>query len=118
MRIVLLVGLLCGVVPGTAGAQSIAHGKYLVEQVGMCSDCHTPRDATGRSIADQALHGAPLDFRPLQPMPIAEAAPALAGLPAHYTPVQVAAFLQTGKRPDGSMPRPPMPHYRLSEQDA
>jgi hypothetical protein len=30
----------------------------------------------------------------------------------------MVTFLETGKRPDGSMPRPPMPPYRFSHEDA
>jgi mono/diheme cytochrome c family protein len=84
----------------------------------MCGDCHTPRDATGQLIAEKTLSGAPIGFRPMQPMPFGEQAPKLAGLPDHYTPAQMATFLQTGKRPDGSMALPPMPPYRLSKEDA
>lgn len=101
-----------------AGAQSVDRGKYLVERVGMCNDCHTPRDAKGGLIATAALKGAPIGFRPLAEMPWADHAPSIAGLPASWTPAQMAHFLQTGKRPDGSSPRPPMPEYRLSQQDA
>ncbi|MBN8929302.1 MAG: hypothetical protein BGO51_11920 [Rhodospirillales bacterium 69-11] len=101
-----------------AAAQGLARGKYLVEQVGMCGDCHTPRDAKGQPIADRHLTGAPIGFRPLHPMPFAEHAPSLVGLPAHYTPAQFATFLETGKRPDGSMTLPPMPPYRFSKEDA
>jgi cytochrome c553 len=113
-----MIGLLCGLLPTAAGAQSLAHGKYLAQQLGMCGDCHTPRDATGQLIVDRTLHGAPIGFRPLHPMPFAEQAPALAGLPAHYTAAQTATFLETGKRPDGSMAKPPMPPYRMSKADA
>jgi mono/diheme cytochrome c family protein len=118
MRSTLIIGLLCAAVPAAAGAQSLEHGKYLVERVGMCGDCHTPRDATGQTIAAQALQGAPLGFRPMHPMPFAEQAPSIAGLPAHYAPAQVATFLETGKRPDGSTAKPPMPPYRMSKTDA
>jgi mono/diheme cytochrome c family protein len=118
MRSILLIGLLGAVAPAAAHAQSIERGKYLVERVGMCSDCHTPRDATGQTIAAQALQGAPISFRPMHSMPFAEQAPSIAGLPTHYSPVQVATFLQTGKRLDGSMARPPMPPYRMSKTDA
>jgi mono/diheme cytochrome c family protein len=99
-------------------AQSVERGKYLVERVGMCNDCHTPRDAKGILIAAEALKGAPIGFRPVAEMPWADHAPPIAGLPAGWTPAQTAHFLQTGKRPDGSMPRPPMPEYRLSREDA
>lgn len=103
---------------GEAAAQNVARGKYLVDQVGMCGDCHTPRDATGQPIMDKRLTGAPIGFRPTQPMPFADHAPSLVGVPAHYTPAQFATFLETGKRPDGSMALPPMPTYRLSKEDA
>jgi cytochrome c553 len=118
MRFILLIGLACAALPAAAGAQSLARGKYIVEHVGMCVDCHTPRDPSGQPIATQHLHGAPIGFRPMHPMPFAEQAPPIAGLPAHYTPAQMATFLQTGVRPDGSMARPPMPPYRLSKDDA
>jgi mono/diheme cytochrome c family protein len=52
------------------------------------------------------------------PPPLANFAPALAGGPANYTEEQFISFLQTGVRPDGSHPRPPMPPYRLNEEDA
>ena len=114
----IVAGLLSVMLPITAGAQSVTHGKYLVQQVGMCGDCHTPRDATGHLLAEQALQGAPIGVRPVRPMPFAEQAPSLAGLPTHYTAAQMAAFLQTGQRPDGTMAKPPMPPYRLSKADA
>jgi mono/diheme cytochrome c family protein len=101
-----------------ADAQSVERGKYLVERVGMCNDCHTPRDAKGGLIVAENLKGAPIGFRPLATMPWADHAPPIAGLPASWTPAQMAHFLQTGKRPDGSSPRPPMPEYRLSRDDA
>ncbi|MBN8899014.1 MAG: hypothetical protein J0H35_12655, partial [Rhodospirillales bacterium] len=75
---------------GEAAAQNVARGKYLVDQVGMCGDCHTPRDATGQPIMDKRLTGAPIGFRPTQPMPFADHAPSLVGVPAHYTPAQFA----------------------------
>jgi hypothetical protein len=34
------------------------------------------------------------------------------------TEAQAITFLQTGKRPDGTQPRPPMPEFRLDEADA
>lgn len=117
MRAVLLGGVLCLAVTGVAHAQE-ARGKYIVERVGMCGDCHTPRDAKGEPIAAQALHGAPLGLRPLHPMQFAEYAPRIAGLPVNWTPQETAIFLQTGKRADGSSPLPPMPPYRLTKEDA
>jgi mono/diheme cytochrome c family protein len=118
MRRHLLTALLCLVIPTTAGAQSVARGKYLVEGTSLCNDCHTPRDEKGELIMSKSLQGAPIGFQPLHPMPFAPVAPRIAGLPANYTPAQMVTFLQTGKRPDGSMPSPPMPPYRFSREDA
>jgi cytochrome c553 len=118
MHNLLFTSLFCLALPAAAGAQSAARGQYIVERVGMCGDCHTPRDSTGQLIAAQALQGFEIGSRPVHPMPWAEFAPPIAGLPAHFAPQQMVTFLQTGKRPDGSTPRPPMPPYRLSREDA
>ncbi len=44
---------------GAAGGGSdlVAHGKYLVDHVIACPDCHTPRDSSGAPIADQYMAG-------------------------------------------------------------
>lgn len=93
-------------------------GKYLVEGIGLCADCHTQRLPTGMLDRTRDLHGATLVFAPMHPQPWAPTTPALAGLPAGYTEAQLASFLQDGLRPDGSRPLPPMPEYRLSKEDA
>ncbi len=118
MRHATLIALLCLAVPATADAQSVARGKYLVERTSMCGDCHSPRDDKGELIPGKALQGAPIGFQSLHPMPWATVAPPIAGLPAGFTPAQMVTFLQTGKRPDGTMPKPPMPEYRFSHADA
>jgi cytochrome c553 len=118
MRIIMLAATLGFIIPAAAEAQPIGRGQYIVEHVGMCNDCHTPRDEKGQLILSKALQGAPIGSTPIHPMPWADYAPPIAGLPPHFTPEQMATFLQTGKRPDGSTPRPPMPPYRLSHEDA
>lgn len=37
----------------------LAHGRYLVETMAHCAECHTPRDALGRLDATQWMAGAP-----------------------------------------------------------
>lgn len=39
-------------------AVQVARGKYLVDNVAVCSDCHTPRNAMGAPIVEQYLAGA------------------------------------------------------------
>lgn len=118
MRAVLLASLACLALPALAHAQSAQRGRYIVEHVGMCNDCHTPRTQKGDLIVAETLHGAPLGFQPIHPMPFATAAPRIAGLPAGWTLAQTATFLHTGKRPNGTNPMPPMPEYRLDTNDA
>ena len=102
-----------------SGAAQVARGKYIVEGVGVCGDCHTVHNETGEPDRTRWLMGAPLDFQPIQPMPIfAKVAPPIAGLPAGWTEAEVAKFLQTGIGRDGKPRRPPMPQYRMNPADA
>lgn len=99
------------------GEALAARGEYLVNNIGGCNDCHTPMTPQGPDMA-HALQGSTLIFAPTIPIPWAPVAPSIAGLPAGYTEEQFIAFLQTGVKPDGSHPLPPMPAFRLNEEDA
>lgn len=47
-----------------ASAQSLAErGSYLVNTIMACGNCHTPRDADGKPIAERALSGGGLTFK-------------------------------------------------------
>lgn len=99
------------------GAEQVNRGRYLVEGVGVCADCHTPRNERGEPEPGAHLAGAPIGFRPLHPMPEwAEYAPRIAGLPGIGTEDAVKLF-ETGDL-NGRRLRPPMPPYRLSREDA
>ncbi len=99
-------------------AAAVARGRYLVENVAGCADCHSARDQRGQIIVAQHLKGAPLPFAPTVPMPAwAAAAPTIAGLPG-YTDDQAVTLFTQGTRPDGQMPRPPMPQFRFTDEDA
>ena len=95
----------------------IARGKYLVEEVAKCAECHTPRDAQGQLDASRWLQGAPTWIAPVRPTPNwAYQAPALAGLLA-YSDAEVQQVLEKGKGPNGADLRPPMHIYHLSHDD-
>ena len=102
--------------PGTAA--KIARGKYLVADIGLCGDCHTPRDDRGEFIASKYLQGAVIGFKPVAPVPVwADKSPAIAGLPG-WDDTTAMRFLMTGIGYNGLPPRPPMPAYRFNRQDA
>ena len=99
------------------GQALIDRGDYLVNGVVLCGDCHTPRLENMAVDEARRLQGGQLP--PSGPPEVfATYAPPLAGGPANFSEEQFISFLQTGVRPDGSHPRPPMPPYRLNEEDA
>lgn len=94
-----------------------ARGRYLVERVAMCQDCHSPRDERGAFAPERWLMGAPLPFAPTVPMPWAPVSKPIAGLPG-LDDAQALHFLTTGALPGDRRPLPPMPDYRFSVDDA
>ena len=116
--LICVAALSAGTSLSSAKDASIERGRYLVEQVAMCADCHSPRGEKGLFITGKEYTGSPLGFAPTVPMPAwADTAPFIAGLP-NYTTEQAVTFLMTGKRPTGVPVRPPMPEYRMSQADA
>jgi mono/diheme cytochrome c family protein len=104
--------------PKAASAAVLARGKYLVENVGLCGDCHTPHNEKGEAIKEQLLQGAVLPFKPIVPMPVwADKTPAIAGLPGWEKDAAIK-FMMTGIAYNGLPGRPPMPQYRFNQTDA
>ena len=96
--------------PGSAVAETqLERGKYLVESIMGCGNCHTPVGPDG-PILDKALSGGP---------PIGEGN-AFTAVPSNITPdpetgigkwtdAQIKIAIRQGKRPDGTLIGPPMP---------
>lgn len=96
----------------------IERGRYLVEEVAKCPECHTPRKPDGELDSAAWLRGAPIWIRPVAPIANwADRAPALAGLPS-FTEAQVEKVLEDGTGPNGEALRPPMHIYHLAPSDA
>ena len=92
-------------------------GQYLVESVGMCGECHTPRDAQGNLDPSRWLQGGPTWFTPIHAMRNwAYAAPALAGLPS-FSDRDMVNVLEKGLTPEGAPIRPPMHVYHMTRED-
>lgn len=102
----------------SATQADIAHGRYLVEQVAMCGECHTPRDADGNLDQSRWLEGARIWIKPVHTTyNWAEWAPRLAGLPS-YTDEQAEDVLEKSIGPNGAPIRPPMHLYHMDHADA
>lgn len=119
--ILLLMFVLGTVAPAAAegdAAAQIARGRYLTHDVAMCVQCHSPRSEIGVIDEGRVFHGGPVEVTRPTWQPIwAPFAPDLVALAA-LDPGRILNVLRTGQRPDGSQPRPPMPPFRLSDEDA
>jgi hypothetical protein len=95
-----------------------ARGQYIVDNLGMCSECHTPRDAEGNLDSRRYLQGAPIWILPVHPMTNwAMRAPAIAGLEG-FTDAQAQTVLEKGIGPNGLEIQPPMHIYHMNHADA
>lgn len=96
----------------------LKRGKYLVESVGMCADCHTPFNEQGQPLMEKHLQGAMLMFKPTVPVPgWVEKSANIAGLKG-WTDDEAIKFLTTGVDPNGKHAGPPMPQFRYNKRDA
>jgi mono/diheme cytochrome c family protein len=97
---------------------SVARGKYLVEAVARCGQCHTPRDASGNPDRSHTLEGAAVWLKSAEPTgDWPTQAPRLAGNPPG-TDEEMVKVLTTGIWKDGKYLRQPMPQFRMTSDDA
>ena len=115
--LVLAVTVLVLASPATQSAK-VERGRYLVDQVALCGDCHTPRTEKGEPIKEKYLKGSPLFFKPTVPTPgWADKSPNIAGLPG-WEEKDAIKFFMTGLAYNDLPGRPPMPQYRFNQEDA
>ena len=101
-----------------AAAPDVARGKYLVESVAVCGQCHTPRDSNGNLDRTRWLQGAPVPWLPAKPdsnWPLS--APRIGGTPP-ASDADMIKLLTTGVWTNGNHLRLPMPQFRMDRSDA
>ena len=121
--ILLVISVACGVSAAQmstprSSPDQLERGQYLVEHVAMCVQCHTPRNAQGELDRTRLLQGAPIPVP--APFPMSQwafEAPKIAGLPG-WMAEDAVRLLQTGRSAKGYAPRPPMPPFRMTREDA
>ncbi len=102
----------------TGDATLVARGKYIVEDVAVCGNCHTPRNSDGELDRSRWLAGAPVPYLPARPDPNWPiVAPRLAGLPP-TTDAGMITLLTTAIWITGKPLRDPMPHFHMTRSDA
>ena len=116
--LVVAVGLSAQQSGSSAGSRDVARGEYLVRDVAMCWQCHTPRRSDGSVDDARWLLGGPVVIEPMRPVENwADVAPRIAGLPPD-TDQQFITLMTTGIARTGRPPRPPMPQFHLTRRDA
>ena len=120
-----LLGIMfAGLVAGDCLAQSdkVARGKYLVEEVARCQECHTPKSADGQFDREKWMKGAVLNIQPIEAVKgWHKTSPDLtksSRLWQRWGEQGLINFLKTGKGPSGNAADAPMPTYKMSPDDA
>jgi mono/diheme cytochrome c family protein len=104
--------------PPRTGESQTTRGRYLVEEVAKCTECHTPRDADNLLDRSRWLQGAPIWIQPVRPvLAWAQFAPPLAGLPG-LSDEQMERVLEKGQSANGREIQPPMHLYHLNHADS
>lgn len=93
-------------------------GRYIVERVAMCGECHSTRDQAGVIIPETRLHGGPLPIKVPWPADWPLQVPRIAGLPG-YSDAEAMRLLTEGAiKRIGGQARAPMPRFRMTADDA
>jgi mono/diheme cytochrome c family protein len=103
---------------GSRVTGNLEHGRYLVEQVIQCWQCHSSRDAQGNLIVGTKFRGGAMPVRPTFTADWPNQIPRIAGLPGYDDDQAMRLLTQGAIRWDGRQLRPPMPPFRMSPQDA
>jgi hypothetical protein len=100
----------------------LARGKYLVEEMAKCQECHTAKTASGEPDKAKWLKGGLLAVKPVDEIPKWHASTpdltATSALWQRWGVDGLVKFLETGKNPRGNAADPPMPAYKMQHDDA
>ena len=121
----LLIALAAGLAARSSAEQAdasdqtlIERGRYITHDLAMCVQCHTPRDEAGRLIPGQEFRGAPVPAtNTIRGLEWALRAPNIAGL-VGFTDEQEMQLLTRGHADGRPVPKPPMPPFRMTREDA
>ena len=109
-------------VQGQAPDAKMQRGKYLVEEVARCQECHTPKAEGGDFDKAKWLKGAKLEVAPIGTIQGWHAASpditSTSALWQRWGQDGLTKFLETANNPRGGKAGAPMPAYMMSHDDA
>ncbi|MEZ5293717.1 MAG: c-type cytochrome [Vicinamibacterales bacterium] len=104
--------------PPAAVVGNVEHGRYIVESIAHCAECHSTRDSEGNIIESTRFHGGPMPARVPWPADWPVMVPPIAGLPGYSDEQAVRLLTEGAIRRNGTRARAPMPRFRMTPQDA
>jgi len=104
--------------PAAAPVGNLEHGRYIVERVVMCYECHSTRDPQGNIVAGTRFMGGSMPMRPSWSSDWPLQIPRIAGLPGYSDEEATRLLTQGAIKRDGTQLRYPMPRFRMTPQDA
>jgi len=112
--------MVCAAQASFAAETPLERGKYLMNSIVACGNCHTPKGPNGKAIAGKELSGGdPINAPVFRAMPGNITPDKETGI-GNWTDDQITDAIRNGKRPDGTIIGPPMPiaFYRgMSDTD-
>jgi mono/diheme cytochrome c family protein len=103
------------------GPDQLTHGRYLVETIAGCGNCHTPHLPDGSLDPNMAFAGAFVIEEPVFKAYARNITPDMETGIGSWTADQIVNAIRNGQRPDGSFMGPPMSfgwYKRMSDTDA
>src|SRR5438874_1636024 len=121
-RFALALALLAMPATGAVAETPVERGRYLVRTTAAGGNCDTQRDAAKRPVAGRELSGG-FEFEDpgLGQIVGTNITPDAETGIGHWSEAEIVTALRDGKRPDGTLIRPPMPipvYRQLSDNDA
>jgi mono/diheme cytochrome c family protein len=102
----------------SAGGSDVARGKYIVEGVALCGQCHTPVDSEGNPDRRRWLQGGSVPWQSSRPnTDWPQMVPRIGGIPP-APDEDMVKLLTTGIWTTGARLRAPMPQFRMNVSDA
>jgi mono/diheme cytochrome c family protein len=95
-------------VPATAQSP-VERGRYLVDSIAGCGNCHTPKGSNGPLPGKELAGNAVIEDNPAFRAVASNITPDKATGIGNWTDAQIAKAIREGLRPDGSLIGPPMP---------
>lgn len=110
MKVAWLVGMsfLCCWIQAVQAETPLERGRYIVEVIGACGNCHTPQGPDGPDESRHLAGGNPLAERGMYAVPPNITPDPETGIGA-WTDAGIIRAIREGVRPDGRVLGPPMP---------